>query len=585
MKLLTKLFPLHDIRSQLIFWMVIVTVVPLFVLNLSLFYYNYIPLLESFAEFNNRLLYGRLLTEQNSEASQLADRIDYFLKDLKMQGLMIGRSVLFPFLTDTEKNRILQRFLRAFPDIDYIVIRDVEDHVRSAAREGRTYSAQLQSILADQTMFQMTLAGEVSFSQPFIVDGTQELAMVMSLPILSESGRPLGALLLQIDLARIQELTEHADEIDPGIIYVIDSEGILIGHVDRSRVLKREDMKDLEIVQSYLIPRTASGSIPYLDKEGREVQGAFALVEDLNWGVVTERLKSTAFREVDEMQKQARQTIQRMGLSTLIGVLSMVILAVGMGALLAVRITSPVRDMARGANEIAKGDFSRRFDETGASEIKQLASTLNQMSQSIELHVKELKELFKGSVESLTAAIDAKDPYTRGHSRRVTLISLMLGEKLRLSQEQLNELEISALMHDIGKIGIDDAILKKPSVVTKDELKILQTHPELGASIMRPIPMLTNMIPGMLHHHERWDGSGYPDHLKALDIPLYGRIIAVADTFDAMTSDRPYQKTYSFDEARSLIDSWGGTRYDPEIIQAFLQVFAPVCEMIRKMRI
>jgi len=137
-------------------------------------------------------------------------------------------------------------------------------------------------------------------------------------------------------------------------------------------------------------------------------------------------------------------------------------------------------------------------------------------------------------------------------------------------------------MHDIGKLGIDDAILKKPGRVTPEELKTLQEHPRLGASIMKPIPQFAHMISGMLHHHERWDGSGYPEGLEREDISLYGRIIALADTFDAMTSDRPYQKTFTFNDARDMIIGWSGTRYDPTIVDAFEKEFRKICDTITK---
>jgi HD-GYP domain-containing protein (c-di-GMP phosphodiesterase class II) len=581
-----------DLRTQLIIWMVLVTIIPLIFLMVGMFYFSYIPLLNSFLDFNSNLLRGHLLVEQTSEARRLANQIDGFLDELTKQGLMIGRTTLLPFLKHSEKNRMLSGFLHSYPDIDYLVIRDLQDKVRSAGKEGKEFSAQLEGIVSDPMLFQVTLAGEMTFSEPFILGDSEELAMIITVPLLSNSGSPLGAMYMQVDLARVQTYTDMANRINPGTIYVVDSEGKLVGHVDRSRVLKREDMTDLDIITSYLMPRISTGSVPYKDKMGRDVQGACAIIGDLDWGVVAERNKSTAFSPISEMSAQARDTIGRMSWATLVGVFSAAILAIGMGTILAVRLTLPIRTMADGAIKIAQGNFSKRFNVKGAAEIQQLASTLNYMSQAIEqytndlaTHVNNLRELFKGSVESLTAAIDAKDPYTRGHSRRVTSISLLLGKQLNLSEQELYELEISAMMHDIGKIGIDDAILKKPSVVTEGEREALKMHPTLGASIMKPIPLLKNMIPGMLHHHERWNGSGYPHGLKGLDIPRYGRIIAVADVFDAMTSDRPYQETYSYEETKKLILEGRGILYDPEVVEAFLSVFDQICKSITRPRV
>ncbi|MBN1356987.1 HD domain-containing protein [bacterium] len=579
------------LRRQMIFWMVMVTVFPLFILIVGMFYFSYIPQLNSFLDFNSNLLNRHILIEQSSEARLLAKQIGDFMDEITTQGMVIGRTTLLPFLDATEKNRVLSGFLHSYPDIDYIVIRDLQDRVRSTGREEKTFSAQLQGILSDPILFQITLAGEMTFSEPFVLPELQELAMVITQPLLSETGSPMGAMFMQIDLKQVQEFTDEANRVNPGTIYVVDSEGKLVGHVDRVRVLKREDMSDLEIVKNYLIPRITAGSVPYKDKKGRQVQGAYSPVGDLNWGVVTERSQSAAFSPIHEMSAQAKDTMKRMFWATMIGVISAAILAISIGTLLAVRISSPIRTMADGAIKIAKGDFKRRFNVQGAAEIQQLAATLNHMSQAIEQytnelsrHVRNLRELFKGSVESLTTAIDAKDPYTQGHSRRVTAISLLIGRKLNISENALEELEISAMMHDIGKIGVDDAILKKPGMVTEMEREALQMHPSLGASIMKPIPLLKNMIPGMLHHHERWDGSGYPDGLKGKDIPFYGRIIAVADVFDAMTSDRPYQESYTYEKARDKIYSGKGILYDPDVVDAFLDVFDEICRSVVKER-
>jgi len=346
------------------------------------------------------------------------------------------------------------------------------------------------------------------------------------------------------------------------------------------------------IASSRHFPPIRSCSVPYIDKKGRNVQGAYAYIGDLNWGVVTERMQVTAFSPISEMTIQAKDTIKQMSLATIVGVISIAILAIGVGALLAMRVTSPIRTMAEGAIHIAKGNFSKQFNVEGSAEIQQLASTLNYMSYAIEKYTSELAEnvekmrsLFKGSVESLTAAIDAKDPYSQGHSQRVTLVSVLIAKELKLLDRQIEELEISALMHDIGKIGIHDSILNKPGVITEKERLILQKHPKLGASIMKPIPLLKNMVPGMLHHHERWDGSGYPEGLKGKEIPLYGRIIAVADVFDAMTSHRPYQKIFTYDAAKINIKNGKNILYDPEVVDAFLAVFDEICHSVTKVRL
>ena len=156
----------------------------------------------------------------------------------------------------------------------------------------------------------------------------------------------------------------------------------------------------------------------------------------------------------------------------------------------------------------------------------------------------------------LAAAIDEKDPYTRGHSGRVAKYSLAIGESLKMNAEELDCLRISALLHDVGKIGVEDRILKKPGKLTDEEFDVMKQHTSKGANIMRPVAQLKDMLPGIEFHHERMDGHGYPSGLAGEQIPLLARIIAVADTFDAITTNRPYQTamdlTYAIERIRSL---------------------------------
>src|SRR5882757_1122515 len=167
-------------------------------------------------------------------------------------------------------------------------------------------------------------------------------------------------------------------------------------------------------------------------------------------------------------------------------------------------------------------------------------------------------------------AIDGKDPYTRGHSERVSRFSVATAQALGLAEVEIERIRISALLHDVGKIGIDDRILKKPSALTDEEFEIMKTHPQKGFKIMSQIPAMRDFLPGMYMHHEMVDGNGYPQGLKDPEIPLQAKIVAVADTFDAMTTDRPYQKAMKFEEALALIKSFVGTRYDAGVVNALL---------------
>ena len=194
------------------------------------------------------------------------------------------------------------------------------------------------------------------------------------------------------------------------------------------------------------------------------------------------------------------------------------------------------------------------------TEIGELAETFNVMSQELEQFVLDLKRaaeenraLFMGSIQMLAGAVDEKDPYTKGHSDRVTRYSILIAKEMDLPQSFIETVRISALLHDVGKIGIEDRILKKPGALTPEEFEVMKTHTAKGANILRPVKQLREMLPGIELHHEALDGRGYPYGLKDEQIPILARIIAVADTFDAVTTNRPYQTAHDPLEApRSL---------------------------------
>jgi HD-GYP domain-containing protein (c-di-GMP phosphodiesterase class II) len=198
------------------------------------------------------------------------------------------------------------------------------------------------------------------------------------------------------------------------------------------------------------------------------------------------------------------------------------------------------------------------------------------MSDQIERFISDLqksaeenRQLFIGSVKGLAAAIDGKDPYTRGHSERVSRFSVAIAQRMGIDDNEIEKIRISALLHDVGKIGIDDNILKKPAALTEEEYEVMKKHPQKGYKIMSQIPAMKEFLPGMYMHHEMVNGKGYPQGLKGDEIPLMGKIVAVADTFDAMTTDRPYQKAMKFEDAVSGIEAFVNIRYDPDVVAAF----------------
>ena len=197
---------------------------------------------------------------------------------------------------------------------------------------------------------------------------------------------------------------------------------------------------------------------------------------------------------------------------------------------------------------------------------------LRRQSEALSRSFDELVDAHGQSLEALAAALETRDRETEGHSVRVTQYSRALGEALGLSTEELGALQSGALLHDIGKIGVPDAILRKPGPLLSHEWEQMRRHPEIGAGMVGRIAFLETALPVVRHHHERFDGAGYPDRLENDGIPLTARIFAVADTFDAMTSDRPYRRAVPIPEARDEIANSSGTQFDPRIVEAFLSI-------------
>lgn len=204
-----------------------------------------------------------------------------------------------------------------------------------------------------------------------------------------------------------------------------------------------------------------------------------------------------------------------------------------------------------------------------------------ELSTSRTQILQDLSELFYKTIKSIAHALDAKDPYTHGHSLRVTLYSLALAKSLDLSDELLEEIETTGLLHDIGKIAIPESILLKPGKLTDEEYEVIKTHPELGERLVHGIEKLNLISNWLKSHHERYDGKGYPDGLKGEQIPISSRIIAIADTYDAMTSSRSYRAALSHQQAIEEIRRCSGTQFDPHLAELFISISEEI-EIIRQ---
>ena len=422
----------------------------------------------------------------------------------------------------------------------------------AAARDGRAYNGQA------------LVVGE---------GNSARTVFLVSYPV-NYGSRFLGTIATVVDL---QFLIRRLREVSGGGLtpYVIDSQGRLVAAAT-PEFATGQDMKKLDIVRNFVdggnkaqLAETRE-FIVNNGSEHVEMLGTYSPVMTLNWAVVVQKPRREAYRGVIEMQRTAR----------LLALLA-VLLSIGVSIFAARRITSPLKVLTESSRALARGDFSQRVNLLSSTEIGELAHTFNTMSDELQRYVEDLKraaeenkELFMGSIQMLAGAVDEKDPYTRGHSDRVTRYSLLIAKEMDLPAHFMETLRISAQLHDVGKIGIEDHILKKPGALTEEEFEVMKTHTTKGANILRPVTQLADMLPGIELHHEALDGRGYPYGLQGDQIPLLARVIAVADTFDALTTNRPYQQAHTPDQTLQIIKNLAGKRLDPLAVQALLAVHA-----------
>ena len=435
---------------------------------------------------------------------------------------------------------------------DAFLQREIE-RAYAAARDGRVYNGQAMVVGEGKNARTVFLV-----SAP-VQYGPRFLGMIAT------------AVDLQFLINRLREVSVSGGGLTP---YVVDSQGRLVAAAT-SEFATGQDMKNLEIVRAFVdggnkvqLVETREFNLN-AGKERVEMLGTYSPVTSLDWAVIAQKPQREAYRDMYEMQRNAR-------LLALAAVLASVLVSI----FAARRITNPLHVLTESSRALAKGDFSQRVHLWSRTEIGELAQTFNTMSEELERFVEDLKRaadenraLFMGSIQMLAGAVDEKDPYTRGHSDRVTRYSLLIAQEMSLPASFMEVLQISAQLHDVGKIGIEDHILKKPGALTEEEFEVMKTHTTKGANILRPVTQLAEMLPGIELHHEALDGRGYPYGLKGEQIPLLARVIAVADTFDALTTNRPYQQAHTPDQALQIIKNLAGKRLDPAAVAALLAVY------------
>jgi len=228
-------------------------------------------------------------------------------------------------------------------------------------------------------------------------------------------------------------------------------------------------------------------------------------------------------------------------------------------------------------------DDNREYGSVEASLLNSIATILGTHIRNIDLY-QQHDELLLSFVRSLVCTLDAKDRYTRGHSDRVALIARLLAQKLNMPDDELHDIYLSGLLHDIGKIGVDDRIISKPGALTTEEFEKIKEHPMIGFQILQGLKNLQKILPGVRNHHEAYDGTGYPDKLSGEDIPFMARILAVADSYDAMSSDRPYRKGMPVERIEQIFQDGKGKQWDPKVIEVYFECRDEILKICKNYR-
>ncbi|HZP31775.1 MAG TPA: HD domain-containing phosphohydrolase [Candidatus Acidoferrales bacterium] len=469
--------------------------------------------------------------------------------------------------------RLLENFVASNPNILYLTAVGTDAKGAGAGNFRADQDPFVGKAL--QRAFSACLQSVVFRSEPLALGPQNRPAFVMAIPLeVGDQFSGMLAAVVSLDsiLRRLEETSVRGRTV-----FVVDHSGRVIAHPDTRRFVPGTDLRSSYIVaQASGLPkdlRTTATVQHFSDiEQGHQTEliGTYSTIPDLAWTVIAQR-------SLEEAREDAGVT--ELNTEALTFVLGVIAVAVILGYLFAVGISTPIRALAASTRAISRGEFHERAPVRGAAEISELAQTFNNMAGDIENYIARLKqaaqenrELFLGSIRMLAAAIDEKDPYTRGHSDRVAKYSVLIGQQLGLSAEELDRLRISALLHDVGKIGVDDRVLKKPGALTQEEFQLMKQHPSKGANIMRPVAQLKDVLPGIELHHEHVDGKGYPYGLKGDEIPLMARIIAVSDTLDAMTTNRPYQSAREIDDALQVIHKVAGSKFDVKVVEALESV-------------
>jgi len=440
-------------------------------------------------------------------------------------------------------------------------------------------------LLISQRFRSASLRFKIAFFTVILLTGTSFVLCIMTIQIMNnyilneiikrgESvGRSIAASagysLLSRDLLGLDNLVYKAKVSNSDMPYVaiVDPSRKAIVHSDTPLI-----GETMLITEGRLLKRTDDGAVI------RELPNPSGAIFEISCPVVF--MKKPLGSVILGMNRSVLIEAQRKVTDRILIVFGIiVVLGVFASSLLASFLIKPIKELSVGVDELRNGTAKKPLRIYSQDELGDLTRNFNEMSAQIaeqrgklNKYAHDLEEAYVSIVKVVAAAIDARDSYTHGHSARVAQLSLLIGKQIGLSHDELADLEVACLFHDVGKIKTPDSILLKPGKLSPAEYKEMMHHVEYGATILSWAPSLVKYIPSTRHHHEWHNGKGYPDGLVGDNIPLFAAIIAIGDTFDAMTSDRPYRKALSVEEALKEINRMSGIQFRPDLAAVFIEL-------------
>ena len=416
-----------------------------------------------------------------------------------------------------------------------------------------------------------SLGAREAYSRAYLSPSSGYPALTLAFAV----GDPVkGYVAAEISLRSLAEMLGQQKVGSTGFAYITDLDGRLVAGGARADTGSTGDDASSRPAVAHMRGMVAGSRRSGLFHVGNfgdsrtGVVAAYSVLPGEGWAIFSEQPMELAYKQVQDMKR-----------GIFLSAIAAMCVAAALAWVFSRTVTRPVRGLMAGALEIAQGKFGVEVKVETRNELGELAQTFNYMSKQLEAYDQENKRLYEsleqGYLETIVAlanSIDSKDPYTRGHSMRVGDVAVEIGRELGLSPRELKHLQYGGILHDIGKIGILDSILTKQTGLTDEEMKMMKEHPAIGDSIIQPVSFLASVRAAVRNHHENWDGSGYPDGLRGDQIPVVARIVGAADTFDACTSTRPYQKAMPLEKTMEILEKLSGKRLDPDVVAALRRV-------------